>query len=409
MRYISRRRAPLTVVPSAVALLGLASLAQAQDTVEAPADPAPAPAVATEAAPAAVVEVAPPPQAEEAAAPGGIDLKVAFGVGLRTELIFDPDREATMDTPDEGPVYTMNHNLRPYITGQVHEYLKFEGNVDSDAENIRVLDAVLKFELHDYFNLWAGRFLPPSDRANLSGPYFQNAWTYPTGVHIYPSGYAGRDDGLAVWGQVNGGQLKWQLGLFDMGGGTPDPRFSGRVTFNVLDPEPGYYNSSTYYGTKDVLAFAAVLHHKPAPEGAPDAAADTLWNLDALYENSFAGTGTLNVEGAFYGFDGADAGTSFLALASFLFQPVIGIGQLQPMVRFQRASLGEGDTFGVIDEPLPAGTDASITTIDAGLHYIISGHNARLAATLQHESVSVGDADANTNTVFILGAQIQAF
>jgi hypothetical protein len=208
---------------------------------------------------------------------------------------------------------------------------------------------------------------------------------------------------------VNGGQFKWQLGLFDMGGGTPDPRFSGRVTFNVLDPEPGYYNSSTYYGTKDVLAFGAVLHHEPAPEGAPDEAADTIWNLDALYENSFAGTGTLNVEGAFYGFDGADSGTSFFALASFLFQEPVGIGQLQPMVRFQRAGLGEGDTFGAINMPLPPDTDASITTIDAGLHYIISGHNARLAATLQHESISVGDADSVTNTVFILGAQIQAF
>ena len=43
---------------------------------------------------------------------------------------------------------------------------------------------------------------------------------------------------------------------------------------DVLDPEPGYYNSSTYYGTKDVLAFGAVLHHKPNqssfPEQRPD-------------------------------------------------------------------------------------------------------------------------------------------
>ena len=411
MRYISRRRAHLTVVPSAVALLGLASLAHAQDPVAAPApaDPAPpaAAAVTTEAAPAAVVEVAPPPQAEETAVPDGLDLSVAFGVGLRTEFIIDPDR----DDPQDSPVYTMNHNLRPYINGQVHEYLKFEGNLDSDAENIRVLDAVLKFEFHEYFNLWAGHFLPPSDRANLSGPYFQNAWTYPTGVHIYPSGYAGRNDGLAVWGQVNGGQFKWQLGLFDMangmGDGTPDPRFAGRLTFNVLDPEPGYYNSSTYYGTKDVLAFGAVLHHIPAAEGEPDEAADTLWNLDALYENSFAGAGTLDVEAAFYGFGGADAGTSFFALASFLFQSPVGIGQLQPMVRFQRAGFSDEDTFGGITAPVD--TDASITTIDAGLHYVISGHNARLAATVQHESISVGDADSVTDTVFILGAQIQAF
>jgi hypothetical protein len=34
-----------------------------------------------------------------------------------------------------------------------------------------------------------GSFLPPSDRANLSGPYYQNAWNYPTTVNGYPSIY----------------------------------------------------------------------------------------------------------------------------------------------------------------------------------------------------------------------------
>jgi hypothetical protein len=351
------------------------------------------------------VPPAPAPAAEAAAAPA-FDVKVDFGVGIRTEFIMDPDAE-----PDS-PVYTMNHNLRPYIAGQVHDYIKFEGNLDSEGDaanlNIRVLDAVIKFEFNDYFNLWTGHFLPPSDRANLSGPYFQNAWTYPTGVHIYPSQYAGRDDGLAVWGQINGGQFKYQLGMFDMGGGTADPRFSGRLTFNVLDPEPGYYNSSTYYGTKDVLAIGAVLHHKPSVEGPMgEDDADTLWNLDALYENSFPGTGTINVEGAFYGFDGADAGTSFSVLASFLFAGQVGIGQLQPMVRLQRASWSDGDTFN--DVTAPPNTDASQLTIDGGLHYIINGHNTRLAATVQHTSTSVGDQDGEPNTVFILGAQIQAF
>jgi hypothetical protein len=268
---------------------------------------------------------------------------------------------------------------------------------------------VLKFELHEYANFWVGHFLPPSDRANLSGPYYQNAWNYPNGVHAYTNEFAGRDDGLAYWGQYKGGVVKWQLGFFGMGGagGTADPRFAGRLTVNLLDPEPGYYNVSTYYGTKHVLALGAVLQHSPAPQGAPDSAADTVWNLDALWENTFANAGTLDVEGAFYGFDGADQGTSFFLLGSYLFPQRIGIGQFQPMLRLQRAAWGDGDTFaGTTTLP---GQDASLLTVDAGLHYIISGHNARLAATLQYSSLAREGQNDVTNTVLIFGGQIQAF
>jgi hypothetical protein len=318
-----------------------------------------------------------------------------------------------MGGAEDGPFYGVGTNVRPYIAGQVHEYIKFEANLDSAGlDNIRVLDGIFKFEFHEYFNLWVGHFLPPSDRSNLSGPYFINAWTYPAGVHAFPSDYAGRDDGLAIWGQVNGGQFKWQLGFFGMDPPTADPTFSGRVVYNVLDPEPGYYNSSTYYGTKDILAFGASLRHQPAPEGAPDTAADTVWNLDALFEKTFAGAGTLDVEGAFYGFGGADQGTSFFILGSFLFPDRIGIGQLQPMVRLQRAAWSDGDSFNTPFGAVaaPADTDLSLLTIDAGLHYIINGHNLRLAATLQHTNLSADDgADDVTNTIFLLGAQLQAF
>ena len=52
----------------------------------------------------------------------------------------------------------------------------------------------------------------------------------------------------------------------------------------------------------------------------------------------------------------------------------------------------------------------TLLTLDVGLHYIISGHNARLAATLSHTSFSVdGVDDAQNDTIFILGGQVQAF
>jgi len=41
--------------------------------------------------------------------------------------------------------------------------------------------------------------LPPSDRSNLSGPFFINGWDYPF-VSNYPNVFEGRDDGVAYWG-----------------------------------------------------------------------------------------------------------------------------------------------------------------------------------------------------------------
>ena len=401
------------------AWLGSVSAASAQDIappieppvdvpypIEPPAPVEPPPPVDIPPALESQTQVETPPPADETAKQS---LKASVGVGLRTEISMDPDRP----DPEDAPVYQVTPNLRPYINGQVFEYVKFEGNLDAYLDGVQLLDAVLKLEFSEYFNVWLGRFLPPSDRANLSGPYFQNAWTYPSGVHAYPSEAAGRDEGIALWGQLFGGHFKWQAGAFGMQGGTPDPRLAGRIVVNVLDPEPGYYNSSTYYGSKDVLAFGATIQHSPAPDGSPDEAADTLWNLDALYEGSFRGAGTLDIEGAFYGFDGADAGTSFFALASFMIEPTLGIGRLQPMFRVQRAGWNDGETFSAFGQSFtaPDGVNASLLTLDFGLHYIIDGHNARLAATFSYTSSDsdIAGQDTATDAVLILGAQVQAF
>ena len=77
------------------------------------------------------------------------------------------------------------------------------------------MDAIGRFEFNQYVNIWAGRFLPPSDRANLYGPYYANDWTpYADGVaDYYPNVAIGRDNGVAYWGDF--GLAKVQLGLFD--------------------------------------------------------------------------------------------------------------------------------------------------------------------------------------------------
>lgn len=62
--------------------------------------------------------------------------------------------------------------MRIFTSGEVIKGIKGTVNAERTPNyNFRILDAIGQIELHDAFNVWAGRMLPPSDRANLAGPY----------------------------------------------------------------------------------------------------------------------------------------------------------------------------------------------------------------------------------------------
>ena len=66
------------------------------------------------------------------------------------------------------------------------------------------------------FNIWAGRFLPPSDRANLYGPFYAHEWdVYTDGIQDgYPVVFQGRDNGVMYWGTF-AKKVKVSVGAFD--------------------------------------------------------------------------------------------------------------------------------------------------------------------------------------------------
>jgi hypothetical protein len=295
--------------------------------------------------------------------------------------------------PSGNTVGLMQLDVRPYISGQVLPLLKFEGNLDlnyGDLGRIHVLDAVAKIEPNDLFNFWMGRFLPPSDRANLSGPYYQNAWNFPP-VNGYPAVYAGRADGAAIWGMVDKGRFKYQGGVFTI---SPVPAeqaiYAGRLTFNFLDPEPGYYNSSTYYGTKDILALGGAIQYQQNGVGTSPNTRDFLGaNIDLLFEKRLAAGDALSLEGAYYNFNKGGLGRSFFVLASYLFGTKTGWGQFQPMARYT--------------QQMPTGGGDSTKIIDGGINYIIDGHKTRLALVVQNINPPV----VPSVTTFQFGVQIQ--
>jgi hypothetical protein len=302
--------------------------------------------------------------------------------------------------------------VRLFFTGKVTKVIGFEVNTDIAGaggqgfvdsagdrvnlpDSIHLLDAIVKFEFNDYANFWVGRMLPPSDRANLDGPFFINGWDYPF-VSNYPSVFEGRDDGVAYWGQYGGGQVKWQFGIYNGQGrfgagndwplGSTGPNTEGnmeyamRLTVNLLDPEPGYYTASSYYGQKNIAAIGFALMDQP------DALTDGHhtgtflgWNLDFLLENKMTRWGSGTLEAAYYNYDvGGDvaqdvAGKAGFVFAGWLFPQRIGCccfsGRLRPWTRYQRYSYD--------DQTVAADDHAPVHEWDFGLDYIICGSNAK--------------------------------
>jgi len=104
---------------------------------------------------------------------------VTVGGGLRTSYVHnEPDGSNSTDK-------FQADDVRLYVNGPVTDKIKFMFNTDYDGatDHVAVLDAVARFEFSSKFNIWAGRFLEPSDRANLYGPFYAHNWAvYTDGI-----------------------------------------------------------------------------------------------------------------------------------------------------------------------------------------------------------------------------------
>ncbi len=119
-------------------------------------------------------------------------------------------------------------------------------------------------------------------------------------------------------------------------------------------------------------------------------------NADALLEKKIAGGGFFTVEGAYYHFNVLDGAISdsLYALAAFA-TPTIGVGNIQPMVRYQF-------------EKVKAGTGTNPFNIDAAVSYLIKGPALRLIATYSYTKLGTTNpltgAELSANSIQ-LGAQ----
>jgi len=348
----------------------------------------------------------------------GDDNSESLSIGLGLRASFDDVQDGAPDGKSASNSFELD-SVRIYINASLNSWIKATLNTERTSDSVNVLDGYARFEPVP-FNIWIGRMLPPSDRSNLDGPYYLSSWLYPGVVSQYPSKFDGRDDGATIWGKLGGGKFVYSVGVFDghnrvegASNQSDNLLYAGRAVYNFLDPEnnPAYYESSTYYGTADILTLGAAVQYQKDGVGTITQKGDyTAFNIDGLFEKKVLNGGAVTFEGAYYhyntggvvdvptNFNGAGAfdnvggitqGNAYLASAAFLFPDKIGYGKIQPVVRFQDF-------------------DATITKVttkqyDGGLNYIIDGHNARVSAVYAYTQTT----NAKSANQFTLGVQLQ--
>lgn len=344
---------------------------------------------------ASLLAVAPAQSAVTIEGPDESSFNIGAGIRSSVESIEDGAPNGT----DRSKDVNLN-NMRLYTSGQILgqtgsiESLNFQYNTElAGDESSRLLDAVMKFNFGDANNIWAGRMLLPSNRANLSGPFFQGDWHFPAMASNYPAVFAGRDNAVAYWGTVMDGSLKYQFTAsegYDTSARGPDNLlYSGRVTYNFLDPEPGYYNASTYFGGKDILALSAGYQTESEVVYSPGSRGDySSFNVELLYEKPLANGHVPTFEASYMDFDRdgiGKTGTGYYVLGGYQ------VDSWKPHVRYQ--------SF----EPDASGSEES-DRMDVGVDYILDGHDARISAIYTD---NYGNDSSGENSAVTLGMQFQ--
>jgi hypothetical protein len=299
----------------------------------------------------------------------------SFTVGAGIQTSYDhtaPSGSASTD------MFSLNH-ARIYLGGTITKNVSamFNTDYDSVTNKIGILDAAAQFSAGPKFNVWIGRFLPPSDRANLYGPFYANEWAvYSDGIQDgYPFVFQGRDNGVMYWGDYKAGiaKIKAAIGAFDGKSATGIPTVLGgaRLQIDLWDPEEGYYLNGTYYGDKNLLAIAGATEWQSGK---------TATTVDFLLEKKVLNGGAVTVESEFSDYNrlgGYNANylksDGAYGLASFLIPKEVGIGKFEVLGKFAAAQFTNGIIVGGKTSPR-----FHQDTTEVDVSYVIKQFDARI-------------------------------
>jgi hypothetical protein len=344
----------------------------------------------------------------------GEDKYVSVGFGMRSSFSSVEDA-----ANDGGSSNDFNlDSARLYFSGSLNKYIKgmFNTEMNSD-ESMKVIDAAGIFQISPDIAIWAGRFLSPSSRANMAGPYYTSGdgyWQNIAARYGWNGGTIGRDEGAAVVGTAFDQRLAYSFGAFEADkiffysglaneagvGANPantnqsdELMYAGRLQYSFWDKEPGYYGTGNYLGAKDIFTIGVFGRSKgDGAASTTDVGDYSQWGADLLIEKKLA-AGAVSLEAAYYDYDTDDVflseqGESYAVGAGFIFNEKVGWGQFMPIFHYQNFDADNG---------------IETERTDLGVNYIIDGYNASFTAVYRmQEETNADDTDS-----FVLGMQLQ--
>lgn len=304
-------------------------------------------------------------------------------------------------------------SARLYVSGSLNKYIKgmFNSEKSGGNDSFQIIDAAGIFQFTPDVAIWAGRFLSPSSRANMAGPYYTlggGYWQDISARYGWNGGTIGRDDGVALVATAFDQRLAYSFGAFEadkifffsgVGDVTNNPNqdddlmYAGRLQYSFWDTEPGYYGTGNYLGAKDIFTIGVAYRQKG--DGAASAIAVGDYSqlaVDLLIEKKLA-AGAISFEAAYFDYDTdkvflSEEGDAYSAGLGFIFNEKVGWGQFQPFVRYQS---------------FDADTGIKTKRTDLGLNYIIDGYNAQVGVTYSNlEVTNLSDSDS-----FVVSMQLQ--
>jgi len=327
----------------------------------------------------------------------GEDKSVSVGFGMRGSFsaVENGAPNGTSDSND----FSLD-SARIFLSGSLNKYIKGMLNTEKDiaGQGFQAIDANVQLEIAPEFTIWAGRFLSPSDRANLAGPYYSLGGGYWSGIasrYGYNGGYIGRDDGVAAVGSLLDGKLSYSVGAFEghtafkiapVAGlvtpitGSDELMYAGRLQIDLWDPEPGYYGTGNYLGGKDILAIGIAGRTQGGGSSSALKTGDySSYSVDFLLEKKDVGPGAISLEAAYYDYNTDDVflseqGKAYSAGLGYIFNDTVGWGKFQPYLRYQKF-----DADGKLVAGVDTAGDTSTKRYDLGLAYIIDGYNAQIS------------------------------
>ena len=335
------------------------------------------------------------------AASAQVVIKVNDDAFFKLGLLLQTQADALED-PATG-AYAQNvfvRRVRLLLGGQISKQLSFFVETDSpnlgksvatgtknSQPSMYLQDAYVEWKVSDQFLLNAGLMLPSPSRNGVQSaasllPIDYGPYTFANSAPTQSS--VGRDTGIQARGYLANKRLEYRAGIYQ---GMRDKqnrelRFTGRLQYNFLETESGFFYTGTNLGKKKVLAIGAGIDRQHEYEG---------YALDVFFDHP-VGNGALTTQLDHIRYDGGSFLQSLPNQHTTQFEAgyLIGRSRVMPVVQMSRRTFSNGHSF---DE----------NRYGAGVNYYISGHNANIKAFYTRID-NDGTAAANQLTV-----QIQFF